>query len=113
MIDRQNKQLVAGIQELYRRMQSKGGGIGPQLDNHGMPGTHQILEALGVLYTNEKWDETEGPEGTPRISELQPPVDVSIGTLASSFPRYQRVYVQLPPLAFVHSTLLSNRLRES
>lgn len=49
MLERQNRQLVAGVQELYRRKQSKEGCIGPQSDNldDGIPAIHQILEALG------------------------------------------------------------------
>lgn len=95
-------------------MQSKEGWIGPQLDNldHGMPATHQTLEALGGLYMNEKWDITEGSEGTPRISELQLPVDVPMGTSALTSRLCQRAHVPPLPLLFAHPTIISNRLRK-
>ena len=51
MLERQQKQLVAGLQELYRRTQSGLGWDGPPLKEtgHGTPLTHDILERLGAL----------------------------------------------------------------
>lgn len=113
MIERQNQHLVAGVQELYQRLQSNDGWIGPRLGNldDGKPATHQILEALGVLSMNEKWENTEGSEDGPCISELQSPVDAVMGTPAS-LSLCQRANVPPPPLAFAHSTVLSNRLHK-
>ena len=114
MIERQNQHLVAGVRELYRRLQGNDSWIGPQLGNldDGLPTTHQILEALGVQSVSENWNDTEGSEDTPCISELQSPVDVPMGTAASSSPLDQRANVPPPPLAFPHSTVLSNRLHK-
>lgn len=55
MIERQNHHLVAGVRELYQRLQNNDGWIGPQpgdLDD-GRPATHQILEALGIQSMDE------------------------------------------------------------
>lgn len=62
MLERQHAQLIAGLQELYRRTQSGGGWTGPRLEveNIDQPLTHKILEALGVLQPYE----LEGIEST-------------------------------------------------
>ncbi|KIX00931.1 uncharacterized protein Z518_09996 [Rhinocladiella mackenziei CBS 650.93] len=51
MLESQQAQLVAGLQELYKRTQNGQGWIGSPLKetNHGMPLTHDILERLGAL----------------------------------------------------------------
>lgn len=50
MLERQQAQLVAGLQEMYKRMKSGHGWIGALLDDAaGHPLTHDILESLGVL----------------------------------------------------------------
>lgn len=50
ILERQQAQLVAGLQEMYRRMQNGHGWIGAPLDEAaGHPLTHDILESLGVL----------------------------------------------------------------
>lgn len=50
MLERQQAQLVAGLQEMYKRMQSGRGWIGAPLDEAvGHPLTHDILSSLGVL----------------------------------------------------------------
>lgn len=55
MLERSHAQLTAGLQELYRRTQNGDGWRGPRLEsvNHNQPITHQILEALGVLRTED------------------------------------------------------------
>ena len=60
MLERSHAQLTAGLQELFRRTQNSDGWTGPrlELENHKRPLTHQILEALGVLRT-EDWEEPE------------------------------------------------------
>lgn len=65
MLERQHTQLIAGLQELYRRTQPGEGWVGPRPDsvNYGQPLTHKILEVLGVLQQNE-WDDGEGFNGT-------------------------------------------------
>lgn len=51
MLKSQQEQLVAGLQELYKRMQNGLGWIGSPLEetSNGVPLTHDILERLGVL----------------------------------------------------------------
>jgi hypothetical protein len=51
MLENQQAQLVAGLQELYKRTQSGQGWTGPALKDtsHGIPLTHDILEHLGAL----------------------------------------------------------------
>ena len=67
MLERQQDQLIAGLQDLYRRTQT--GEAWPtaplELNSHGQPLTHKILEGLGVLRT-EEWDEGVTPDGLPR-----------------------------------------------
>lgn len=60
MLERSHAQLTAGLQELYRRTQNCDGWTGPrlELENPEQPLTHQILEALGVLRT-EDWEDPE------------------------------------------------------
>lgn len=51
MLEQQQAQLVAGLQELYRRTQNGQGWKGPPLkeSSNGTPLTHDILERLGAL----------------------------------------------------------------
>ena len=51
MLENQQAQLVAGLQEMYKRTQNGQGWSGPVLreTSHGMPLTHDILENLGAL----------------------------------------------------------------
>ena len=51
MLEQQQTQLVAGLQELYRRTQDGKGWEGARLKEsiHGFPLTHDILERLGAL----------------------------------------------------------------
>lgn len=51
MLENQQTQLVAGLQELYRRLQNGEGWNGPALkeSSRGAPLTHEILEHLGAL----------------------------------------------------------------
>ena len=60
MLERSHAQLTAGLRELFRRTHNSDGWTGPrlELENHNRPLTHQILEALGVLQT-EDWEEPE------------------------------------------------------
>ena len=64
MLERQHVQLIAGIQELYRRLANGESWTAPPLDpaNHGRPLTHKVLERLGVLRT-EEWDDFVGLDG--------------------------------------------------
>lgn len=64
MLENQQAQLVAGLQELYRRVQTGEGWTGAPLkeSNKGAPLTHEILERLGALkhdnhYSDEIFEE--------------------------------------------------------
>lgn len=56
MLESQQTQLVAGLQELYRRLQRGEGWVGSPLkeSTRGMPLTHDILERLGALKQDSK-----------------------------------------------------------
>lgn len=56
MLESQQSQLVAGLQELYRRLQTGEGWVGTPLkeSTRGAPLTHDILERLGALKSDNK-----------------------------------------------------------
>lgn len=56
MLESQQTQLVAGLQELYRRLQNGDGWVGSPLKEsaRGVPLTHDILERLGALKSDNK-----------------------------------------------------------
>ena len=58
MLERQNEQLSAGLQELYRRAQDSCNWTEPRLEvgDHNQPLTHQILDVLGVLHPSDGED---------------------------------------------------------
>lgn len=64
MLERQQGQLIAGIREMYRLLQSSDKWPGNELDpasgEDGQPTTHQILEALGVLQSSPQHDYDAG-----------------------------------------------------
>ncbi|KZF18878.1 hypothetical protein L228DRAFT_251744 [Xylona heveae TC161] len=64
MLERQQAQLVAGLQELYKRSLSGQGWSGAPLreSTNGHPLTHDILERLGALKPNSKDFEEEFEE---------------------------------------------------
>jgi len=111
MIERQNTRLVAGVQELYRRIQSKEGWTGPQLDNvdQGKPVTHQ---ALGVLQKNGEWNDIEGSEDPPQSSGPQSPVSAPIYPFCASSVASKRGFYSSPHLASADPTIISRRLSQ-
>lgn len=72
MLERQHTQLIAGLQELYRRTQNCDEHIVPRLETgkHNQPLTHKILETLGVLQIDD-WEEMESIDGTWQGIERQ------------------------------------------
>lgn len=54
MLERQQAQLVVGLQDLYRRTLTRQGWVGPalQASGSGHPLTHDILEGLGALQSD-------------------------------------------------------------
>ena len=65
MLERQHTELISGLQELYRLIQA--GEPFPSLPiepaYNGQPLTHKILEALGVLPSDEDWE--DGDKAVP------------------------------------------------
>ena len=64
MLEQQQSQLVAGLQEMYRRSQNGQGWKGPPLSdsNSGIPLTHDILDRLGALKSSGQSSLAEGFE---------------------------------------------------
>jgi len=113
MLARQHTQLIAGLQELYRRTQTGEGWVGPLPDpvNYGQPLTHKILEALGVLQQDE-WDDNDDIDGSAWQSFEQQAHDVASrypSTAAS--PETQSTFSQVsaPIGAFPNSTIMAKR----
>ena len=112
MLELQHVQLIAGLQELYRRTQNDGGWTGSRLEveNYNQPLTHKILEALGVLQP-EEWEETESVDGTWQGFEGQGQDNdgwmcsesASLSTQATFSP------ISPPQIAFPQSTIMSKR----
>ncbi|KAL2046311.1 hypothetical protein N7G274_001758 [Stereocaulon virgatum] len=59
MLERQHTQLIAGLQELYRRIQAGESFPALELGHHGQPFTHKILESLGALQGDD-WEDNNG-----------------------------------------------------
>ena len=59
MLERQHTQLVAGLQELYRRIQAGESFPALELGDHGQPLIHKILESSGVL-RGDDWEDNNG-----------------------------------------------------
>ena len=113
MLERQHAQLIAGLQELYRRTQSGEGWTGatPEPVNYGQPLTHKILEALGVLNQDE-WDDNGGPDGSTWTSfEQQAREQASMYVSSPASPETQATYspVSSPSSGFPDSSIMSKR----
>lgn len=93
MLERQHTQLIAGLQELYRRTQYGQGGNGPRSEpiNYGQPLTHNILEGLGVLQQDE-WDDSEGPDGSRWQNFEQHANDLASSYLCSLHRRRRKLH---------------------
>lgn len=117
MLERQHTQLITGLQELYRRTQNGQGWDGPPLDpvNNGQPLAHKILDALGVLCTDEWDDDDDGPDGISSWQSFEQQSQqrsdilhdnsetVSPATTMAISP------LSVPPPAFPQSTLTAKR----
>jgi len=70
MLENQQSQLVAGLQELYKRVQNGQGWTGSPLKetSHGGPLTHDILERLGAL---KQENHNEGDRFEEDLSVMQ------------------------------------------
>ncbi|KAL8941358.1 MAG: hypothetical protein Q9216_002297 [Gyalolechia sp. 2 TL-2023] len=79
MLERQQAQLIAGVQSLYR-LNQKGERVPAEsleANRIGQPLVHQILQKLCVLNADDPWDEIEPEilEAEPRTAELDPGSD--------------------------------------
>lgn len=112
MLERQHAQLMAGLQELYRRTQNGNAWTGPRLEvvSHNQPLTHKILEALGVLHSDE-WEERESVEGTWQGFERQGQDNRGWMYSETVSPSTQATFSPNSPTqtAFPQSTLMSKR----
>lgn len=110
MLERQHAQLIAGLQELYRRMQNGDGWPGLRIEavNHNQPLTHKILEALGVLHPNE-WEDTESVDDT--WQDLEKEGQEENEWMYSTSPSTQATFSPNLPCqtAFPRSAIMSNR----
>lgn len=112
MLERQHAQLIAGLQELYRRIQNGDGWPGPRLEagNHSQPLIHKILEALGVLQPDE-WEEMESLEATWQDFEKQGQDNTGWIYSETTSPSTQAAFPVTPPslTAFPQSAIMSKR----
>ena len=118
MLERQQVQLIAGLQELYNRTQTGVGWTAPPLEpvNYGQPLTHKILDGLGVLRT-EEWEDGAVQNGLPRWRSFEEQIQQGSGIIndddastegspthtaaTSPVPRFQA--------AFPNSTIMAKR----
>lgn len=112
MLERSHAQLTAGLQELFRRTQNSDGWTGPrlELENHNRPLTHQILEALGVLRT-EDWEELESVDNNGQRFEGYGLDNNGWMFSESASPPAQVMFSPDSPTqtAFPHSEIMSKR----
>ncbi|MCJ1453252.1 hypothetical protein MMC28_003598 [Mycoblastus sanguinarius] len=114
MLERQHVQLIAAVQELYRRVQTGQGWQGPRLEKvkYDRPLTHKILEELGVLQIDE-WDEVNGSGAGWNTLEHQTPNDGFTYTSILNTPSTQTTFLPSTQEAFPNSTLIARRRMKS
>ena len=75
MLERQQAQLIAGVQSLHQMIQ-KGERLPTgalEASKSGLPLVHQILQSLGVLEANDPWDEIDSEGYKPESPESPSP----------------------------------------
>ena len=112
MLERQKKQLSAGIQELYRRAQNCHSWTGPRLEvgDHNQPLTHKLLEVLGVLHSDDREDIESVNHDWQRLEAQEQDGNDWMHTRRDSSPT-QAACSQDPPtqIAFPQSAIMSKR----
>lgn len=117
MLERQHTQLIAGLQELYRRTRNgeHWTGLCPDFNRYGQPLTHKILEALGVLQQDE-WDDSERADGNlwrtfEQSFEQQADDLASMYPSAAASPSAQAAFspVSVTQGAFSNSVIMAKR----
>ena len=116
MLERQHTQLIAGLQELYRRNQA--GEPFPSLPLepacNGQPLTHKILEALGVLPSEEDWEDCDKAvpfEGMTWEGFEQDGYAYDVSTATTS-PITQTPFSPITMTPFPQSTIMAKRARK-
>lgn len=116
MLERQHTELIAGLQELYRRIQAGEPFPSPPLEPayNGQPLTHKILEALGVLPSDE--DLEDGDKVVPfesmtwqGLEQEGYAYDVSTATTS---PIMQTPFSPITISPFPQSTIMAKRARK-
>lgn len=128
MLQRQQSQLNAGVQELYGRLLDGRGWPGKPLEVNcnGQALVHAILERLSLLDENDGWNEIEDSEPeqqmpedyqssldkTPRFSEtpLQPPPAVSLSKQCFDSPISPLINSLFSPIAAFPDTITDPQL---
>ena len=116
MLERQHTELISGLQELYRRIQA--GEPFPSLPlepaYNGQPLTHKILEALGVLPSDEDWE--DGDKAVPfesmtwqGLEQEEYAYDVCTATTS---PATQTPFSPITITPFPQSTIMAKRARK-
>ena len=115
MLERQHSELIAGLQELYRRIQAGEPFPSPRLEPayNGQPLTHKILEALGVL-PSEEWednDKTVPFDGMTWQGLEQDGYAYDVSTATTS-PIAQTPFSPISMTPFPQSTIMAKRARK-
>ena len=115
MLERQHSELIAGLQELYRRIQTGEPFPCPPLEPtyNGQPLTHKILEALGVL-PSEEWEDSDKAvpfEGMTWQGLEQDGYAYDVSTATTS-PIAQTPFSPITMTPFPQSTIMAKRARK-
>ena len=117
MLERQHVQLVAGLQEFYRRTQTGQGWSAPPLEltNHGQPLTHKILEHLGILtpyQQDSKTDQGDTPSWLDFDQQFQEGSGTMYDTSSNTSPSDAVTFSPVPDalVPFPNSTVAARRI---
>ena len=117
MLERQHNQLIAGLHEMYKHLQTSEGKPGAKLElstqNGSQPLTHQILEALGVLHPAPQ-DDAEDQDGEWQTFEHHPQDDGMMYTSAAASPSRQITFSPMQqtltqPAMLSHPSIMDRR----
>ncbi|KAK0513190.1 hypothetical protein JMJ35_004176 [Cladonia borealis] len=116
MLERQHTELIAGLQELYRRIQAREPFPSHPLEPayNGQPLTHKILEALGVLPSDEEWEDGDKSvpfEGMTWQGLEQDGYAYDVSTATTS-PIAQTPFSPITMTPFPQSTIMAKRARK-
>ena len=116
MLERQHAQLIAALQELYRRTQNGQGWTAPPLElgSYGQPLTHKILEGLGILRADEWADEESQGDMSAWLNSEEQDLDgggVQYDDSATPSPTTTHTFSpsSVPQLPFPDSQIMTKR----